>query len=80
MNEKIEEAAEALWRAEPAHTPMRWSDCVEEFREIKRRQARAVMLAMREPTKGMVVAADPDGLVETDFAFHWQAMIDEALR
>lgn len=67
MSEMVERVAEAIWRADPASVPMKWSDCVEEFRAVKRMQARAAITAMSEPSKAMWRAG-------------YLAMIDAALK
>lgn len=79
MVERIAEAAVKAWTAKPK--PLRdWSDV-----------ARAVLVAMREPTEKMVMAGEPvvydcyspepgEGLDENPAVPTWQAMIDAALK
>lgn len=81
---KIEEGALAIWKANGWHPPNAedyktapWALC--------KRQARAVIEAMREPTKAMRLAGDNEYEEERESIMGpapvpmWRAMIDKAL-
>lgn len=77
MSEMVERVAETIWRADPSHTPMKWSECVEEFREVKRKQARAAIEAMRELSDNVHKAMCD---AHNSPAAMWNAAIDEMLK
>jgi hypothetical protein len=91
MNEVLEKAAKAVWDSWPAgsQTAMPWPNCPEHNRCVA--TARAVIAAMREPTKAMrnaAAAAMSPGKRPTEkrvsdkakHAIRYRAMIDEALK
>jgi len=81
MSEMVERVARAIFSSQQmpgddpdflkAH-PWTQSACLQ--------ASRAAIEAMREPTKAMVDAADPYGIIRANFEAAWEDMIDEALK
>lgn len=84
MNELIERVAMAIHRVggDAVLAGMSWEDAPEANREQARREARAAIEAMREPTDLMTRAGSLEGPEGFDGWFAekvWQRMIDKAL-
>lgn len=82
MTEMIERVARAIFAAK-SQTHTTWEQCDWGYRTMKMKEARAAIEALREPTEGMVKAADrrnDDNDDEEATLANWQAMIDEALK
>lgn len=77
MNEMIERAAKAAFEVSKSYSRLGWMECSEQFQETKRREARAMIEALREPTEAMVEASYDVGPLSSKIA--WQAMIDSIL-
>jgi hypothetical protein len=82
MNETVERVARALWDAAGSPDEESWDATMEQFRAIYRRQARAAIAAMREPTEEMADAGTKVMATQHQRRWSlpiWRAMIDEAL-
>lgn len=83
MSEMIERVARAIHRTEGPWSDVPWDDLPESAKSASRRQARAAIEAMREPTLDMIhcspVTADNFVPYPETCAVTWRAMIDEAL-
>lgn len=80
MVEKVAKAIYAEWAREAGKTES-WDDLVclgHSYAELARREARAAIEAMREPTKAMDDVGRDHNYSRYATAA-WQAMIDEAL-
>jgi hypothetical protein len=75
MSEMVERVARAMFIAEQA-----WRRTPVPGTVLNVVMARAALEAMREPTEGMINAADPHGIIMADFQTAWRDMIDEALK
>lgn len=84
MNEMIERVARAVYEARNSGraTVAEWLELPQAVRAEERRDARAAIEAMREPTEGMVQAAHEEAPhIGSVFWWHsWRAMIDAALK
>ena len=86
MNEIVERVAKAIHEAAPEDNWSGWDELTDADissgdpgRDTRRKQARAAIAALREPTGEMIEAAWASSLAE-DAKGTWQDMIEVALR
>ena len=78
MSDMVERVARAMHEAVYEQSIHDWQNSNDYIRGYLRKQARAAIAAMREPTETMINRKDADGrAMATDI---WQSMIDEALK
>lgn len=90
MTNMVEKVALAIWQAREAELPPRLRRMTPDALDMEAgawarslAQARAAILAMREPTEEVLAAGKdwggPHEIAKDDAAHAWQAMIDAAL-